>query len=82
MDITEPKRLGLAPTIISCFAPAEGIHKVVKMIIINRTECSRRRRRRQMVDAMFANPKFTDEDIAAISGIPQDEIAKRRLQRH
>lgn len=36
----------------------------------------------EMVDAMFANPKFTDEDIAAISGIPQDEIAKRRLQRH
>lgn len=32
----------------------------------------------EMVDAMFANPKFTDEDISSISGIPQDEIEKRR----
>ena len=35
----------------------------------------------EMVDAMFANPKFTDEDISSISGIPQDEIEKRRAQR-
>jgi predicted transposase/invertase (TIGR01784 family) len=35
----------------------------------------------RMIDAMFANPKFTDEDITAISGISQDEIAKRRAQR-
>jgi len=37
--------------------------------------------RYEMVDAMFANPKLTDEDIATISGIPVDEIAKRRAQR-
>ena len=35
----------------------------------------------EMVDAMLGNPKFTDEDIASISGIPLDEIAKRRVQR-
>ena len=35
----------------------------------------------EMVDAMFAKTKLTDEEIAAISGIPQDEIAKRRAQR-
>ena len=34
----------------------------------------------EMIDAMFANPKFTDEDIAAISHFPVDEIAKRRAQ--
>jgi len=35
----------------------------------------------EMVDAMFANPKWTDEDIASISGFPLDEIQKRRAQR-
>ena len=35
----------------------------------------------EMVDAMLGNPKFTDEDISSISGIPLDEIAKRRVQR-
>jgi hypothetical protein len=35
----------------------------------------------EMVDAMFANPKLTDEDIAVISGFPLDEIQKRRAQR-
>ena len=35
----------------------------------------------RMINAMFANPKFTDEDIASVSGIPLDEIAKRRAQR-
>ena len=35
----------------------------------------------EMVDAMFANPKLTDEDIAVISGFPIDEIQKRRAQR-
>ena len=35
----------------------------------------------EMVDAMLANPKLTDEDIAVISGIPLDEIQKRRAQR-
>ena len=35
----------------------------------------------EMVDAMLANPKLTDEDIAVISGIPLDEIQKHRAQR-
>ena len=35
----------------------------------------------EMVDAMFANPKLTDEDIASISGFSLDEIRKRRAQR-
>lgn len=35
----------------------------------------------EMIDAMFAKTKLTDEEIAAISGIPQEEIAKRRAQR-
>jgi len=35
----------------------------------------------EMVDAMFANPKLTDEDISAISKISLDEIKKRRAQR-
>jgi hypothetical protein len=30
---------------------------------------------------MFAKTKLTDEDIAAISGFPVEEIAKRRTQR-
>ncbi len=34
----------------------------------------------EMVDAMLANGKLTDEDIASISGIPQEEIQKRRMQ--
>ena len=36
----------------------------------------------EMVDAMIANPKFTDEDISSISGISLDEIQKRRALRH
>ena len=35
----------------------------------------------EMVDAMFANGKLTDEDISSISGLPLDEIQKRRAQR-
>ena len=34
----------------------------------------------EMVDAMLANPKLTNEDISVISGFPQDEIEKRRAQ--
>ena len=34
----------------------------------------------EMVDAMFDNTKLTDEEIAVISGLPQDEIQKRRAQ--
>ena len=35
----------------------------------------------EMVDAMLANNKLTDEEISIISGIPLDEIQKRRAQR-
>ena len=35
----------------------------------------------EMVDAMLANSKLTDEDIASISRISLDEIKKRRAQR-
>ncbi len=35
----------------------------------------------EMVDAMFTNTKLTDEEIAIISGVPLDEIQKRRAQR-
>ena len=35
----------------------------------------------EMIDAMIANGKLTDEDISGISGIPVDEIQKRRDQR-
>ena len=35
----------------------------------------------EMVDAMLANPKLTDEDIASISGFSREEIQKRRAQR-
>ena len=34
----------------------------------------------EMVDAMLANPKFTDAYISCISGFPLDEIQKRRAQ--
>ena len=34
----------------------------------------------EMVDAMFANTKLTDEEIAVISGLPLNEIQKRRAQ--
>ena len=34
----------------------------------------------EMVDAMLAKTKLTDEEISIVSGIPQDEIAKRRAQ--
>jgi hypothetical protein len=32
----------------------------------------------EMVDAMLANPKLSDEDIATISRLPLEEIQKRR----
>ena len=32
----------------------------------------------EMIDAMFTNPKLTDEDTASISGFSLDEIQKRR----
>ena len=35
----------------------------------------------EMVDAMFAKTKLTDEEISVVSGIPLDEIKKRRAQR-
>ena len=35
----------------------------------------------ELVDAMLASPKFTDEDIATISRIPLEEIQKRRTTR-
>lgn len=35
----------------------------------------------EMIDAMFAKTKLTDEDIAVISGFPLDEIRKRRALR-
>lgn len=31
----------------------------------------------EMVDAMFANPKLTDEDIASISGFPLSKMFVR-----
>ena len=34
----------------------------------------------EMIDAMLANSKFTDDDISVISGIPKEEIQKRRIQ--
>ena len=34
----------------------------------------------EMVDAMLAKTKLTDEEISIVSGIPLDEIAKRRAQ--
>ncbi|MBR3072712.1 hypothetical protein [Fibrobacter sp.] len=34
----------------------------------------------EMVDAMLANNKLTDEEIAIISGFSLDEIQKRRAQ--
>jgi predicted transposase/invertase (TIGR01784 family) len=37
--------------------------------------------RLEMVDAMLANSKFTDEDIASVSRIPLEEIQKRRALR-
>ncbi len=38
-------------------------------------------RDRDWIDAMLANGKLTDEDISSISGVPLDEIQKRRAQR-
>ena len=35
----------------------------------------------EMIDAMFAKTKLSDEEISAVSGIPIDEIQKRRAQR-
>ena len=35
----------------------------------------------EMVDAMFAKTKLSDEEISAVSGIPLEEIQKRRAQR-
>ncbi|WP_290761278.1 hypothetical protein [Fibrobacter sp. UBA4297] len=34
----------------------------------------------EMVDAMFEKTKLTDEEISSISGIPLEEIQKRRTQ--
>ena len=34
----------------------------------------------EMVDGMLEKTKLTDEEISAISGIPLDEIQKRRSQ--
>ena len=34
----------------------------------------------EMVDALLAKTKLTDEEISVVSGISQDEIAKRRTQ--
>jgi predicted transposase/invertase (TIGR01784 family) len=34
----------------------------------------------EIVDAMLAKTKLTDQEISSVSGIPQDEIAKRRTQ--
>ncbi len=34
----------------------------------------------EMVDAMLANNKLTDEEIAIISGFSLDEIQKRKAQ--
>ena len=36
----------------------------------------------KMVDAMLAMPKLTDEDISVVSGLPQEEIQKRRVLRN
>lgn len=36
----------------------------------------------KMVDAMLAMPKLTDEDISVVSGLPQEEIQKRRALRN
>ena len=38
-------------------------------------------RDQEWIEAMFAIPKLTDEDISSISGFPVDEIQKRRAQR-
>jgi hypothetical protein len=38
-------------------------------------------RDRDWIDAMLANSKFTDEDIASVSRIPLEEIKKRRALR-
>lgn len=35
----------------------------------------------KMVDTMLAMPKLTDEDISVVSGLPQEEIQKRRALR-
>ena len=35
----------------------------------------------EWIDAMFANGKLTDQDIAVISGFPLEEIQKRRSLR-
>ncbi len=37
-------------------------------------------RDRDWINAMFAIPKLTDEDISSISGIPLEEIQKSRAQ--
>ena len=38
----------------------------------------RKETKKEMVDAMLANPKFTDEDIATVSRLSLEEIQKRR----
>ena len=41
-------------------------------------EAGRAEAKREMVDAMLANGKLSEKDIAAISGIPEEEIAQRK----
>ena len=43
-------------------------------------ENGRAKAKLEMVDAMIANGKLTDEDIASISGFSQEEIQKRRTK--
>ena len=43
-------------------------------------EKGRAKAKLEMVDAMLANPKFTDEDISVVSGFSLEEIQKRRAQ--
>lgn len=42
---------------------------------------TRHETRLEMVDALLANGKLTDEDIASVSRIPLEEIQKRRAHR-
>ena len=41
-------------------------------------EAGRAEAKREMVDAMLVNGKLSEKDIAAISGIPEEEIAQRK----
>ena len=59
----------------------KGIEEGRKEGLKKGREETRKDTKLEMVDAMLANPKLTDEDIAVISGIPLDEIQKHRAQR-